>query len=143
MQLREVMTPYVECLSPADNLVHAAKRMRDLNVGSMPVCGENDRVAGIITDRDITVRATAACCDPGDTRVKDVMTPEITTCFEEDTIDKAVSLMEKKQIRRLAILNHAKRLVGIVSLGDLAVRSGDSELSGEALEQISEPAAAT
>ena len=141
MQLKEIMTSHVECLKPDDTLVHAAERMRDLNVGSLPVCGQDDRLAGIITDRDITVRGTATCCDPANTRVADVMTPEISFCFEDDDIAKAVSLMEEKQIRRLAVLNRDKRLVGIVSLGDLAVRVNDSNLSGEVLEQVSEPVA--
>lgn len=64
MRLKEIMTRQVECLNPSDTLAHAAERMRDLNVGSLPVCGEDDRLAGIITDRDITVRGTAACCGP-------------------------------------------------------------------------------
>lgn len=140
MQLKEIMTRNVECLKPTDSLVHAAERMRDLNVGSLPICGEDDRLAGIITDRDITVRGTAAGCDPETTQVDEIMTPEIRFCFEDDSVDDAVHLMEEKQIRRLAVLNRGKRLVGIVSLGDLAVRSGDMHLSAEALEQISEPA---
>ena len=141
MRLKEIMTPQVECLSPSDTLAHAAERMRDMNVGSLPVCGDDDRLAGIITDRDITVRGTAACCDPEKTRVSELMTPEISYCFEDEGIDEAARLMEEKQIRRLAVLNRDKRLVGIVSLGDLAVRGGDAKLSAEALEQISEPVA--
>ena len=142
MQLKEIMTRHVECLKPTDTLVHAAEKMRDLNVGSLPIC-DADRLTGIITDRDITVRGTASGCDPETTRVADIMTPEISFCFEDDTIDEAVNLMEEKQIRRVAVLNRAKRLVGIVSLGDLAIKSGDMQLSGEALEQISEPAMAS
>ena len=142
MRLKEIMTSHVECLKPDDTLSHSAERMRDLNVGSLTVCGQDDRLAGIITDRDITVRSTAACCDPENTRVADVMTSEISFCFENDNIaNAAVSLMEEKQIRRLAVLNRDKRLVGVVSLGDLAVRANDCNLSGEVLKQVSEPAA--
>jgi len=141
MQIKEVMTPGVECLKPGDSVAHAAERMRDLNVGSLPVCGEDDRLAGIITDRDITIRGTAACCDAETTKVADLMTPQISYCFDDDDIAIAVGLMEQKQIRRLAVLNQAKRLVGIVSLGDLAVKGGDAKLSAEALEEISEPVA--
>ncbi len=141
MRLKEIMTRHVECLKPDDTLVHAAELMRDMNVGSMPVCGPDDRLKGIVTDRDITVRGTAACCSPEATRVSDVMTPEIAYCFEDDSIDDAAHLMEEKQIRRLAVLDRKKRLAGIVSLGDLAVKGHDAKLSAEALEHISEPVA--
>lgn len=141
MQLREVMTPYVECLNPADNLVHAAKRMRDLNVGSLPVCGQDDRLQGIITDRDITIRGTATNCDAEATLVADVMTPDIIYCYVDDDVQDAVDLMGKKQIRRLAVLNRDRRLVGVVSLGDLAVKCEQSDGWSDALEQISEPVA--
>jgi CBS domain-containing protein len=114
--------------------------MFDLNVGSMPVCGDDDRLAGIITDRDITVRATARRGDPTTATVKDAMTHGISYCFEDDDISKAAKVMEEKQIRRLVVLNRDKRMVGIVSLGDLAVKSGNKNLNSEALEGISYPA---
>ena len=142
MKLKDIMTPHVECLKPDDSLAHAAQRMRDLDVGSLPICGMNERLTGIITDRDITVRGTAAGCDPETTRVADIMTQGITYCSVDDSLDEAASLMEEKQIRRLAVLDGNKRLVGIVSLGDLAVKGNDAALSAEALEQISEPVAA-
>src|SRR4051812_20949815 len=122
MRLKDVMTAGVECIKPSDTIMHAAERMRDLDVGSLPVCGDNDRLAGVITDRDITVRATASGLDPSSTRVEDAMTPQINYCFEDQDLEEAAHLMEEKQIRRLPILNRQKRLVGIVSLGDLAVR---------------------
>lgn len=143
MRVHDVMTPGVECARPSEALAQAADRMRKLNVGSLPVCGEDDKLAGMITDRDITVRATAEGCDPNITCVADVMTPEIVTCFEDDDVQHVAELMEEKQIRRLAVLNKDKRLVGIVSLGDLAVRTADDRLSGEVLEQVSEPAMPT
>ena len=139
MQLKDIMTPQVECLNPDDSLTHAAQRMRDLDVGSLPICEVNDRLAGIITDRDITVRGVAVGRDPDRTRVADVMTPDIAYCFEDGSIEAAACLMEASQIRRLAVLDHQHRLVGIVSLGDLAVKGGDEKLSAQALEQISEP----
>jgi CBS domain-containing protein len=114
--------------------------MRNLDIGALPVCGDNDRLVGIITDRDITIRATAGCCDPAGTCVSDVMTPGIIYVFEDQDVTEAAHLMEENQIRRLVVLNQDKRLVGIVSLGDLAVKAGDDELSGEALELVSEPA---
>jgi CBS domain-containing protein len=141
MQVKEVMTRGVECVRPADSIARAAERMRELNVGALPVCGDNDRLMGMITDRDITVRATAGACDPCGTCVSDVMTPNIVYCFEDQNVEKAARLMEENQIRRLVVLNRDKHLVGIASLGDLAVKTGDEGLSGEALEQVSEPAA--
>jgi len=139
MRVSEVMTRGAECISPDASLQEAAGRMNALNVGSLPVC-DNDRLAGMITDRDVTVRATAGACDPCSTRVRDVMTTGIVYCFEDQDVSEAGRLMEENQIRRLAVLNRDKRLVGIVSLGDLAVKTGDKGLSGKTLEQVSEPA---
>jgi CBS domain-containing protein len=141
MQLREIMTPGVECVRPNDSLAYAAQRMRDLNVGALPVCGMDDRLAGIVTDRDITVRAVAEARDPEATTVLEVMTPSIRYCFEDQELAEAANLMEDQQIRRLVVLNRNKRLVGIVSLGDVAIRSDDKRLGGEVLEQVSEPLA--
>src|SRR5688500_5771475 len=116
MHVKDIMTPAVECVRPDDNIAHAAERMRDLDVGSLPVCGENDKLVGIVTDRDITVRATAGCCTPEGTVVRDVMTPGIVCCFEDQDITEVADLMEQNQIRRLPVLNMDKQLVGIVSL---------------------------
>jgi len=143
MQVSEVMTRGVECARPADSIARAAEKMRELNVGALPVCGDNDRLVGMLTDHDITVRATAGCCEPSGTVVQDVMTPNIIYCLEDQDVDEAARLMEKNQVRRLAVLNRDKRLVGIVSLGDLAVKTGDEGRSGAALGQVSEPAAPT
>jgi CBS domain-containing protein len=140
MQVKEVMTRGVECTRPAASLQEAARKMRDLDVGPLPVCGDNDRLVGMLTDRDITIRAVAEGQDPKTARVQDVMTPDITYCFEDQDLTEASRLMEQNQIRRLVVLNRDKRLVGIVSLGDLAVKTGNERLSGEALEQVSEPA---
>src|SRR5438477_12453496 len=141
MFVKDVMTRGVECVSPNDTITAAAQKMKDLDVGALPVCGENERLVGMITDRDITVRATSCCCDADDTCVRDVMTPHITYIFEDQHIDEAARLMKDNQIRRLVVLNRNKRLVGIVSLGDLAVDSADDELAGATLEAISEPTA--
>jgi CBS domain-containing protein len=134
------MTAGVECIRPDATIQEAAERMRKLNVGALPVCGDNDRLVGMITDRDITVRSTAGAHDPRDTRVKDVMTPDIVYCFEDQDVEEAAELMKEKQIRRLVVLNRDKRLVGVVSMGDLAVKTGDEQLSGAALHHVSEPA---
>ncbi len=140
MQVHEVMTPGAECTHPNSTLQEAARMMRDLDVGPLPVCSEKDRLVGMITDRDIVVRAIAEGRDPKTVRVKDVMSPDILYCFEDQSIGEAAELMKERQIRRLVVLNHDKRLVGIVSLGDLAAKTRDKALSGETLEQVSEPA---
>jgi CBS domain-containing protein len=141
MQLQDIMTRGVECLKPTDTLQRAAQQMRDLDVGSLPVCGEDGKLAGIITDRDITIRGTAEGRDVV-TEVRTLMTPEVAYCFEDEQIEDAAKVMEQKQIRRLLVLDRNKRLTGILSLGDLAVRGDDSLLSAAALEEISEPVGA-
>jgi len=132
------MTRGVECTHPDATLQEAAAKMKSLDVGPLPVC-DNDRLVGMVTDRDITIRATAEGDAPTDVRVRDVMTPEVIYCFEEALVGDAALLMDEKQVRRLVVLNRDKRMVGIVSLGDLAVETGDEQLAGSALEGISEP----
>ncbi len=140
MQVHEVMTPGAEFTHPNSTLQEAAQMMRDLDVGPLPVCGENDRLVGMITDRDIVVRAIAEGRDAKTVRVKDVMSPDILYCFEDEGVEEAARLMRDRQVRRLVVLNRDKRLTGIVSLGDLATKTRDKALSGETLEQVSEPA---
>jgi CBS domain-containing protein len=141
MRVIEVMTHHVECIDPEMSLVDAARKMRELNVGPLPVCGDGERLEGIVTDRDIVIRGIAEGVDPHNCTVRDVMSPGIEYCFEGDRVEEAARHMCDKQIRRLVVLNAEKRLVGIVSLGDLAVDMHDAELVGAALEGISEPAA--
>jgi CBS domain-containing protein len=123
MQLKEIMTPGVEDISPEATLREAAEKMRHLDIGPLPVC-DGDRLVGLLTDRDITVRAVAEGRDPATTRVREVMTPEVVYGYDNQDSRDAARLMEQYQIRRLPVLNHAKRLVGMVSLGDLAVHPG-------------------
>jgi CBS domain-containing protein len=139
MELREIMTRNPEVISGDATLKEAATKMKNLDVGLIPVC-DGDRLQGMLTDRDITIRATADGRDPGSTKVSDVMSTDVAYCLEDQEIEEAVSLMEARQIRRLPVLNQAKRLVGIVSLGDIAVHVGDRDLAGETLQEISEPA---
>lgn len=139
MRLKEVMTPGVEVIAPEATLQQAAAKMRRLNIGPLPVC-DGDQLVGMLTDRDITVRAVAEGCDPTSTTVREAMTPDIAYCFDDQAIEDAVRTMERYQIRRLPILDRDKRLVGMVSLGDLAVSSGDQQQVGETLKQVSEPA---
>ena len=138
MKLGKLCTRDPQCIGPEAGLVEAARKMKSLDVGMLPVC-ENDRLIGSVTDRDITVRGIAQGLDPGTTRVRAIMTPGIVYCFEDQDAKEAAQLMEEKQIRRLPVLNRDKRLVGILSLGDLAVRTGKDKLAGEVLERVSEP----
>jgi CBS domain-containing protein len=138
MLLKDIMAPDVEVVSPGDTLEDAARKMAELDVGPLPVC-EGRRVVGMLTDRDITVRATAAGCDPKATLICDAMTQDITCCYDDQDVWEAARLMQAKQIRRLPILNRANELVGIVSLGDLATGAGDQVRPSEVLKKVSEP----
>src|SRR4030095_6805130 len=139
MELRDIMTRNVEVVNGNASLKEAAAKMKKLDVGLIPVC-DGDRLKGLLTDRDITIRATADGRDPSKTKVNEVMSTDIAYCLEDQAVDEAVILMEARQIRRLPILNQDKQLVGIVSLADIAVHIGDRDLTGETLEEISEPA---
>lgn len=137
MQLKEVMTRQVEVIHPDATLGAAAERMRTLDVGALPVC-DGDQLVGVITDRDITIRATAEQKSPQTTKVRDVMTPEVVYGLEDQDVMDAARIMEERQIRRLPVLDKNHKLVGIVALGDLATDAGVM-LGGEILEQVSEP----
>ena len=138
MLVSQIMTRHVECTRPDASLQEAAAKMKHLEIGPLPV-RENNRLTGFITDRDITVRATAEGLDPKTTLVREVMTPSVVYCFEDQEIEEAAEIMKELQVRRLPVLNREQRLVGIVSLGDLAVETGDDRLVGETLEVVSEP----
>jgi len=140
MQLKDIMTSQVEVVQPETTLQIAAQKMLQFDVGPLPVC-EGEHLVGMITDRDITTRAVAEGCDPKTTPVRQAMTPDILYCFEDQDVEDAAKIMERHQIRRLPILNREKRLVGIVSLGDLALNTADQQRVGEVLEQVSEPTA--
>src|SRR5262245_29615545 len=126
MLARDVMTSDVECVAPNATLQEAGMKMLSFNVGALPGC-EDDRLVGMVTDRDIILRSVAQGLDPNLEIVQDVMTPEVAYCTEEQDLAEVASLMRDKQIRRLPVLNVGRRLVGIVSLGDLAVSAPRSE----------------
>lgn len=136
--VRDVMTRGVETVAPDATIAEVARRMRDLDVGSLPVC-DGSKLLGIVTDRDISVRATAAEKDPNTTRVRDVMSPQLTWVFEDEPADAAARVMRERQIRRLPVLDRSDRLVGVVALADLATDLGDDRLKGATLEEISQP----
>ena len=136
MQVQDLMTRDVAILNPYDNLRTAAVRMAELDVGALPV-GDEDRLVGMITDRDIVVRALAEGRDVT-ARVKDVMTPQVKYCYFDQEIDEISANMADLQVRRLPVLDRDKRLVGILSLSDIAV-GADVENAAEALGGISRP----
>jgi len=138
MILKEIMTRHVEVVRPEATLQEAAQILKTCDIGSVPVC-DGDRLQGVITDRDIAIRAVAEGRDPYTTLVRDVMTPNVVYGMENQSIEDAAHIMEQQQIRRLPVLDEAKNLVGIVSLGDLATEGESRSLSGEALEAISQP----
>ncbi len=137
MPISQVMTREVEVVSPEDTLKDAAERMRTLNVGPVPVC-DGEKLVGIITDRDIVVRAVAQGMDPTETRVSQAMTDQVACVFADEDVEVAVWKMREEQIRRILVVDHDNKLVGIVSLGDIAMAMGEQE-AGETLEAISEP----
>ena len=136
VRVADIMTADVLLLGPGDSIQHAASRMRDENIGSLPVAS-GDRLVGYVTDRDIVVRALAEGRDLT-TPVHEVMSERILYCFEDDLLEDVAENMARNQVRRLPVLTREKRLCGIVSLGDLAV-SGDDGAAEEALTEISEP----
>jgi CBS domain-containing protein len=138
MKVHEIMTAHARCVGPDTTLVEAAGLMRELDVGALPVC-DNDRIAGMVTDRDMVLRGTADGRDPNSTSVRDVMSPGVFYVFADQEVEEAAQVMEEKQIRRVPVLNREKRLVGILSLGDIATSSNPA-FSGMALRDVSQPA---
>ncbi len=136
MKISEIMTRNVEVARPEDSLRTVAQSMADLDVGSLPVC-DGERLLGMITDRDIAVRAVARGLD-GSTPVTEVMTADVEYAFDDDDLEEVSDKMAAKQIRRLPVVDRDKRLVGIVALADLAREDKDKRV-GETVEQISQP----
>lgn len=134
-KLKDVMSQDVQVISPGATIMEAANRMRKGNFGMMPV-GEQDRMIGAISDRDIAIRAVADN-KASTTTVREVMTEGIICASEDDTVEDAARLMSKHQIRRLPVVNAEKRLVGIVALGDFAVVEADIKAASDALTAIS------
>ena len=138
MKLSSIMTGGIETIRPQATLAEAAKKMASQDIGSLPVCADRRRVVGIITDRDITVRAVARGMDPNQTRVEEVMTRDVLSCRSDSEVEDACQLMEKRQVRRLLVTADDDTPVGIVSLGDIALCLRESQ-SGEVLRKVSEP----
>ena len=138
MKVKDCMTKDVKLMSPNQSICDAAKVMAECDAGALPV-GENDRLVGMITDRDIAIRAVAENKSP-ETPVSEVMSREILYCFEDESIDHVADNMGEQQIRRLPVLSREKRLVGIVSIGDLA--HAKASKAGKAMAEITKPGGA-
>ena len=136
-KIKDVMSRDVQVISPDAPIAEAAKRMRDGDFGMMPV-GENDRLVGAISDRDIVVRGLAEGRD-GQVKVRDVMSDRVRWAYDDETVERAALMMAQYQIRRLPVINHDKRLVGILALADVAVKERKTKPATEALCGISEP----
>lgn len=139
MNVKDIMTRDVEVIHPDDPLQEAARRMRDRDIGFLPVC-DGDRLVGVVTDRDLILRGLAEGTDPSTSIGRGLMTSPVVYCFDDQDVKEATKLMEDHQIRRVAVLSREnKRLVGVISLGDIA-RNSTKKVSGEILESVSEPA---
>jgi CBS domain-containing protein len=136
MRVSNCMTKDVQIADPDQTLRDAALSMSRLDAGSLPV-GENDRLVGMITDRDIAIRGVAEGKGP-EARIRDVMSTDVRYCFDDEDVDDVLHTMGALQVRRLPVLNRDKRLVGIISLGDIAM-NGPATETGEALSGISQP----
>jgi CBS domain-containing protein len=135
MKISECMTRKVRTVAPERSIQEAARLMAEMDVGALPV-GQDDRLVGMITDRDIAVRAVCEGKGP-QTPIREVMSEQVKYCFEDDEIEDVARNMGDIQVRRLPVLSREKRLVGIIALGDLANSDADTECAGEALEGIS------
>ena|SRR2546423_9575894 len=136
MRVSDAMTREVRVASPGQSIRDVAKMMQEIDAGAMPV-GENDRLVGMITDRDIAIRAVAQGKGP-DTPVRDVMsTEQVLYCYEDEELDHVAQNMSQQQVRRLPVVTRDKRLVGIVSLGDLAQK--ERKAAGKAVSGVSKP----
>ena len=137
MKVKDAMHKGAEWVSPDTPLTHVARKMKELDVGSIPV-GENDRLVGMVTDRDIACRAVADGRDCDAVTAREVMTDGIIFCRDMEELDDALRIMEQKQIRRLPVINEQKRLVGMLSLGDVS-QAAPHALTGEVTAAVSAP----
>ncbi|NJO23008.1 MAG: CBS domain-containing protein [Sphingomonadales bacterium] len=137
MQVKDAMTPGVELASPNQTIRQAALLMGKLDCGALPVA-DKDSLVGMITDRDIAIRAIAAGKGPK-TSVREIMSPEVLYCFEDQDLEEVSRNISDIKVRRLPVLNRDKRLVGILSLGDMSVKADGSDAAADALKAISEP----
>jgi CBS domain-containing protein len=139
MKIHEIMTRNVECIWPSVPISKAAEKMRDDDIGFLPV-REHNKIVGTITDRDITIRSVAQGRDPRLAPVSEIMTQTVFNCYEDDDIETVAHAMSKDEVRRMLIFDRSENLVGVVSIGDIARASSDHILAGETLGEIAEAA---
>ncbi len=139
----EVMTRDPKCCVPSDTADRVAQIMKDQDVGSVPVCEnqQNKRLIGTVTDRDMTLRVVAHGLDPKSTRIEQIMSRSVVACRPEEDVEKAIEAMQDRQIRRIPVADAAGRIVGIVSQADIALRVRQPEKTAEVVKEISQPAA--
>jgi CBS domain-containing protein len=137
MKVSEIMTTNVECVTPETTIVELADKVKSLDVGFLAVC-ESDRIAGTVTDRDIVIRGIAGGRDFNSLKSRDIMSKDVHWCFESDDVKDVAKKMREKEVRRMLLLDQNKRLVGVVSIGDIA--KVEEEESGKTLKDISEAA---
>jgi CBS domain-containing protein len=137
MKIKDIMTPNVEFVSPDDTLQHAALKMQEMAVSPLPVCDRNDSIVGILTDRDVTVRAASAGLDPDSTLVRQVMSRAVSYCYEDEDAYEAARLMQGRQPARFFVLSRDERLAGVVSLAGLHADAG----FGPGVDDLVEPGA--
>jgi len=135
MKVKEIMNKDVKLVHRDDTIKTAAERMKEMRIGMVPVV-EEDKVAGVVTDRDIVLRAIAEGKDMN-TTMSDIMTSDVTTCHDDDEVKKAAEMMKEKQIRRLIVVDKGEKLSGVLSLGDIV--SSDTELGGKVLDEVTDP----
>jgi len=138
MLAKDIMTKGVAWVSPETTVEAAAKKMETLNVGVLPVCN-GEKLVGMVTDRDIVLHSTAEGKCPSEVTISQVMSPKVEYCLEHEKIDAIRLKMEKSKIRRIPVISKDKKLVGIISLGDLA-NKGESRTACAVLEKVSQPA---
>lgn len=138
MQIRDIMKRRIEAITPDADIRSAARMMRDKDIGMLPV-NQGDDIVGIVTDRDITTRATAKGSDPNHTLVRDVMSNEVFSCLDSDDLQEAARIMEEYQIRRIIVQNESDAFVGILSLADLAHHQQTEKLGARILGEVTQP----
>jgi CBS domain-containing protein len=139
LRLRDIMTTDPAFVSADDSIQHAAQLMDELNVGALPVC-DGRRLIGMVTDRDITVRCTAAGKAPTEATVEAAMSTNVQWCNADDSVETARDMMTERQLRRLPVIDENRDLVGMVAMGDIATKSGDVPGAGDLLAEVSNPA---
>ena len=137
MKAKEFMSFVVECISSDTPIEDAAQKMKTLDVGFLPVC-KDDRLVGTLTDRDIVLRVIAERKNVKECKAHQVMTNDVFWCYEDQTANEIADYMAEKEVRRLLVLNSEKRIVGVISIGDLAKARGEQQTAGEAIKEIAE-----